>query len=214
MCSQEIIIEVLTLVKQIACTNRHSISLFTVAWFRSKIKSASTTSTYLLVLARLHVRKETIRLSSTGFQSEHFGIPSGTCRKCFRVTKIGKADENLYARVYTHCLKHSSSYYELHNSVVYLNLTPEQVQKNYGLHSLIAVTMPRNQNTPPSAPLDPSSLNNKIKEAIQHFETTMQTQREEFQQAFHKASDETVAALKLFKDMGRRCTKSRSKKFT
>lgn len=115
---------------------------------------------------------------------------------------MGKADENPYLRVYTHCLKHSSSDYVLHNSVACRNLAPEEVQRNYGLSMPIVATMPKNQDAPSSPHLDSLALDKKIDEVIQRFETVMQTQREAFQQAFQKASDETSAALQFLKEFG------------
>lgn len=116
--------------------------------------------------------------------------------------KSKEVDKNPYARVYTHCLKNSASDYVLHNSAACRNLTPEEIQRNYGLRSPIATTMPRMSDAPSSPSLEPSALNNKIEEAIYRLETAMQTQREEFQQDFQKTSDETSAALQLLKDFG------------
>lgn len=60
--------------------------------------------------------------------------------------------------------------------------------------------MPKNSDTPPSPPSDSSTWSKRIDEAIQRFEVAMQTQKEEVQQAFQKASKETSTALQLLKE--------------
>lgn len=108
--------------------------------------------------------------------------------------------ENPYAKGFAHCLKHSYVDYTPHNSATCRRLTPEEVQRQFGLHLLTTETMPKNANALPSSPLDSSALNKKIDDIIQCFEAAMKTQAEEFQLALQKTANETSIALQLLKE--------------
>ena len=96
---------------------------------------------------------------------------------------IGKTKSNPYAKVYSHCLKHSASDYLLHTSAACRGLSPADLHARFGLHPQPVATMPGNEDSPVLSPTASESLDKKMEEAIQRFEAAMNVRTEEFQRA-------------------------------